>query len=83
VGLGVSLFLIAVGAILRWAITASVSGVNLDVVGLILIIIGVIGLVLSVIFWASLGRWLPGRRSTVVSDRDYDEYRDDYRDRAA
>ncbi len=79
-GLGISLVLIALGAILRWAVTASTSGVDLRVVGLILLVVGIIGLVLSLVFWASLGRWLPGRRSTVVRDRRYD---DDYTDRAA
>jgi Co/Zn/Cd efflux system component len=46
-GLGTSIFLIAVGAILRYAVTVSVSGVELQTVGLILLIVGVIGLVIS------------------------------------
>ena len=46
--IGTSLFLIALGAILRYAVTASVSGVNVQTVGLILLAVGVIGLVLSV-----------------------------------
>ena len=45
--LGASLFLIAVGAILRYAVTAQVAGVDLQVVGLILMIVGVLGLVLG------------------------------------
>ncbi len=45
--LGSSLFLIAVGAILKFAVTASVAGIDLQVVGVILMIIGVIGLVIS------------------------------------
>jgi len=50
-----SIFLIAVGAILRYAVTVTVEGVEIDTVGLILIIVGVIGLVISlaVIFLAS------------------------------
>ncbi len=48
--LGTSLLLIAAGAILRWAVTASTSGINLHVVGLILIIIGLVGFVIS-LFW--------------------------------
>ena len=48
--LGTSLLLIAAGAILRWAVTASTSGVNLHVVGLVLIIIGLVGFVIS-LFW--------------------------------
>jgi Flp pilus assembly protein protease CpaA len=45
--IGFSIFLIAVGAILRFAVTASVSGVELETVGLILMIAGIIGLVIS------------------------------------
>jgi hypothetical protein len=45
--IGFSIFLIAVGAILRYAVTASVSGVELETVGLILMIAGIIGLVIS------------------------------------
>jgi len=48
--IGTSLFLIAVGAILRYAVTATVSGVSLATMGLILIIIGVVGLVISLYF---------------------------------
>lgn len=47
--IGSSLFLIALGAILKFAVTASVAGVDLQVVGVILMIIGVIGLVLGVL----------------------------------
>ena len=45
--IGSSIFLIAVGAILRYAVTASVSGIDIQVVGLILMIAGAVGLVLS------------------------------------
>jgi hypothetical protein len=45
--IGFSIFLIAVGAILRYAVTTSVSGVELETVGLILMIAGIIGLVIS------------------------------------
>jgi hypothetical protein len=51
---GSSLLLIAVGAILRYAVTATVSGVNLQTVGLVLMIVGIVGLVLS-LFW--VGVW--------------------------
>jgi hypothetical protein len=47
--IGTSLFLIAVGAILRYAITDSINGIDLATVGLILLVVGVIGLVLSFI----------------------------------
>jgi hypothetical protein len=62
---GTSLFLIAVGAILRYAVTASVSGVSLQTVGLILMIVGVAGLVLSLFY---LLAWAP-RRTRMVRDR--------------
>lgn len=49
-GLGGSLILIAIGAILRWAVTATTSGINIHTVGLILLIVGGIGFVIS-LFW--------------------------------
>jgi hypothetical protein len=49
---GLSLLLIATGAILRYAISADVEGVNLDEVGLILMIVGVVGFVISLIYEA-------------------------------
>jgi hypothetical protein len=51
--IGSSLFLIAVGAILKYAVTASVSGINLHVVGVILMVAGAIGLVLGLFMYAS------------------------------
>lgn len=59
-GVGVSLILIAIGAILLWA-------VGLPVIGGILLAVGVIGIVLSLIFWSSWGG--VGRRETVVEER--------------
>ena len=53
VGIGTSIFLIAVGAVLKYAVTADVSGVQLDTVGLILMIVGIIGLLLS-LFWMTV-----------------------------
>jgi Domain of unknown function (DUF6458) len=46
-GIGTSIFLIAVGAILRYAVNVSVEGIELQTVGLILMIVGIIGLVIS------------------------------------
>ena len=57
-GLGVSLILIAVGAILTWAVDAHVSGVNVHAVGVILMIVGLIGGLFSLAFWSSW--WGPG-----------------------
>jgi Domain of unknown function (DUF6458) len=54
-GIGVSLILIAVGAVLTWAVEASVSGVDINAVGVILMIVGAVGLLLSLMFWSSWG----------------------------
>jgi hypothetical protein len=62
---GSSIFLIAVGAILRYAVTTTVSGVSLQTVGLILIIVGILGLVLSLMY---LFVWNP-RRPAVARER--------------
>jgi hypothetical protein len=51
--IGTSLFLIAVGAILRYAVTAHVSGINLDTAGLILMLVGIAGLILGLFFLVS------------------------------
>ncbi len=63
---GTSLFLIAVGAILRYAVTATVSGINLHVVGLVLIVIGVVGLLLSLLWFGAWAR----RRGAMPLDRE-------------
>jgi hypothetical protein len=52
--LGFSLFLIAIGAILTWAVTATVQGIDVTAVGVILMIVGLIGLVLTLLMYASL-----------------------------
>jgi hypothetical protein len=65
-GIGTSLFLIAVGAILKWAVTTSVSGISLATVGTILLVVGVIGLVISLLF---LSAWSRRRDGAVVRDR--------------
>ena len=63
-GIGVSVFLLAVGAILAFAVDLSVSGLDLATVGVILMIVGAIGLVTSMLIF---GRDSVGRR-TVVTD---------------
>jgi hypothetical protein len=54
-GMAVSLFLIAVGAILTWAVTATTNGLDVNTVGVILMIVGLIGFLLSLAFWSSWG----------------------------
>ncbi len=61
-GIGVSVFLLAVGAVLAFAVEASVPNANLDMIGLILMIAGGIGLLVSLAFAAS-------RRTDVVDER--------------
>jgi hypothetical protein len=69
-GISVSLLFIAAGAILKWAVTATASGINLATVGVILMVVGAAGLVLSLIFWSSWGGF--GSRAdtttTIVHD---------------
>jgi hypothetical protein len=68
-GIGVSIFLIAVGAILAFAVNAEVSGLDVQTVGWILLAVGLVGIVISLIFWSSWGG--PGgmrRRTTYVED---------------
>ena len=56
-GLGVSLFLIAVGAILAFAVDTAVAGVDIWTIGVILMVVGIIGLLLSLLFWSSFMPW--------------------------
>jgi hypothetical protein len=65
-GLGTSLFLIAVGAILDFAVSVDTQGFNIHTIGVILMVVGAIGVVLSLIFWSSWGGF--NRRDTVVVD---------------
>lgn len=66
-GIGISLILIAAGAILTWAVTATVEGIDLTAVGVILMVIGIVGLLLSMLFWAP---WAPMRRRVDVYHDD-------------
>ncbi|MCU1428155.1 MAG: hypothetical protein JWL83_2155 [Actinomycetia bacterium] len=68
-GLGISLFLFAVGAILAFAVNATVSGLDIVTVGWILMIVGGLGVLFSVIFWSTWGG-LPTRRTTTYVERD-------------
>ena len=77
--LGTSLFLIAVGAILRYAVSDSVSGIDLPVIGLILMIVGIVGLLISLFTMTLWDR--DRRRGGVVEERrvvERDPYRDPY-----
>ena len=71
-GISVSLVLAAAGAVLTWAVSATVSGLNIHTVGVILLIVGVIGFVTSLFFWSSWGGFGgrdTGRGTTLSRER--------------
>ena len=68
-GTSISILLIAVGAVLAWAVNAEVAGIDIQVAGVILVVVGVIGLIASLIFWSSWGDFGhrdSGQNTTVV-----------------
>ena len=70
-GLGVGIILAAVGAVLAFAVSATVSGVNIHAVGWILLIVGIAGILLSLLFWSSWagpGYFTTRRRPTYVDE---------------
>jgi hypothetical protein len=72
-GIGVSIFLIAVGLILALAVTVDTDGaIDVPMVGWILVVVGIVGMLLSLIFWSSWGGIGSYRRDTVVRDDRYD-----------
>jgi Domain of unknown function (DUF6458) len=66
--IGTSIFLIALGAVLKFAVTATVVGVDIQTAGLILMIVGVIGLVISLFMMTA---WNDRRRGDAVEGRRY------------
>jgi len=60
-GIGGSIFLLALGAILAFAVNAEFSGIDINVVGYVLMLAGLIGLIVTIWFWNS-------RRRTVVQE---------------
>ena len=72
--IGTSILLIAVGAILKYAVTAHVSGIDLQTVGVILMLVGILGLILSLLYtfvWSDRAR----ARNAGPAPRDYDDGR--------
>jgi hypothetical protein len=75
--IGTSIVLIAAGAILKWAVTAHVSGINLQTVGTILLVVGILGLILSLLYTFAWSRRQPvdetrvARRPPAPDDRYY------------
>ncbi len=74
-GIALSVLLIAAGAILRWAVTDTWSGVDLAMVGLILFVVGIIGFVTSLMFWAF---WADRRAPMPTSITTWEEPRATY-----
>jgi hypothetical protein len=68
--LGTSLVLIAVGAVLRWAVTATTTGVNIHTVGVILMVVGAIGFIIS-LYWMLVVS--DSVRNDTVSRRAYSD----------
>jgi hypothetical protein len=75
-GISVSLILAAAGAVLIWAVNATVSGFNIHIAGVILLVVGVIGFIVSAVFWSSWGGFggagttrRDGGNSTTVVER--------------
>jgi hypothetical protein len=74
-GISLSILLVAVGAVLTWAVSAEVSGVDITAVGVILMVVGLIGLLLSLVFWSSWGGFgardtAGGTQNTTIVERD-------------
>ena len=67
-GISVSLILVAVGAILTWAVSAEVSGIDITTVGVILMVVGIVCLLISLVFWSSWGGFGTMRREDIVRD---------------
>ena len=72
-GIGFSIFLFVVGAILTFAVEVDASGFDLNTVGIILMVGGLLGLFASVLLWSSFSPW--SRRRTVAGDAIVEERR--------
>ncbi len=67
-GIGISVFLFAVGAILALAVNVQTQGIDLNMIGVILMVVGAVGFFASMLFWAP---WAPyGRERTIIRERD-------------
>lgn len=64
-GISVSILLVAVGAILTWGVTADAEGLDVNAIGVILMIVGILGLVISMLFWSSWGGFRTRRAAYV------------------
>jgi hypothetical protein len=75
VGIGFSIFLFVVGAILTFAVDVTTEGFSLNTVGIILMVAGVIGLLLSLLFWSSFSPYRRRSVGTLPEERVVEERR--------
>ena len=66
--IAVSLILVATGAILTWGVNAEPEGLDLDVVGVVLMVIGLVGFLLTMLLWSEWGPGYARRRRYVEDD---------------
>jgi hypothetical protein len=82
-GIGASIFLLALGAILAFAVEADISGLDIGVIGWILMLAGLAGLVITLAFWSNRRRTVVTRtQQAPVAGTGYTEYREVRRDDA-
>jgi len=68
-GIGVSLILIAIGAVLAFAVHVTGHGFNVHTIGVILLVVGAIGALMSMVFWSSWGGFGGSRSDTTIVER--------------
>jgi membrane-bound ClpP family serine protease len=71
--IGVGIFLMVLGAILAFAVEATTPGINVNTLGIILLLTGLVAVLYSLLFWSNLSPW--GRRRTVARRRTLVEER--------
>lgn len=71
-GIGMSIFLFAVGAVLAFAVHAQAQGFDVNTVGMILMIVGGVGFLASMMFWAPWAPYRRDREQTIVHDHGTD-----------
>ena len=69
---GFSLVLIGIGAILAWAVSATVAGIDIKIVGVILMVVGTAGLAVSLLFWSSFAPFARRRTRAVETPEIHD-----------
>jgi membrane protein implicated in regulation of membrane protease activity len=71
--IGVGIFLMVLGAILAFAVEATTPGINVNALGIILLLTGLVAVLYSLLFWSNLSPWgrrrIATRRRTVVEER--------------